>query len=176
MTMTSLALFGVCIAALALQSVSGDEGTDAAIRKCRMGTITVHARPGAAVKVTQLSHEFWFGTAISTEAFSERTDPKVREQYLRIVKDNFNSAVHENALKWYSTERRQGQVSYDDADRILQWCEANGIRMRGHCIFWDVDQVRAGLGEGPRRRDAAPRRRASGEGGHRPLRRPHIGV
>ena len=22
----------------------------------------------------------------------------------------------------------------------LQWCEANGIRMRGHCIFWDVDQ------------------------------------
>jgi endo-1,4-beta-xylanase len=140
MTMTSFALFCMFTMAFALQGVAADDATDAAIRKCRMGTIVVHARPGATVKVTQLSHEFWFGTAISTGMFSDRADPAVREQYLRILKDNFNSAVHENALKWPSIERRAGQVSYDSADRILAWCEANGIRMRGHCIFWAVDQ------------------------------------
>ncbi len=140
MTMTSLALFGALAMALALQSVAADDAADAAIRKYRMGTITVHTRPGAAVKVTQLSHEFWFGTAVSAGMFGDRADAKVREQYLNILKENFNSAVHENALKWYSTGRRRGQVDYADADRILQWCEANGIRMRGHCIFWAVDR------------------------------------
>jgi endo-1,4-beta-xylanase len=113
---------------------------DAAIRECRMGTITVRTQPGAKVRVTQLCHEFWFGTAISTGMFSDGADPAVREQYQRTLKENFNSAVHENALKWYSTCRHANKPSYADADRILDWCEANGIQMRGHCIFWAVDQ------------------------------------
>ena len=140
MSTTSFALFCMLLLAATLQSVAADEGTDAAIRKYRMGTIVVRTVPGATVKVTQLSHEFWFGTAISTGMFSDRADPAVREQYLRILKENFNSAVHENALKWYSTGAKPGQPNYDDADRILKWCEDNGIRMRGHCIFWAVDQ------------------------------------
>ena len=142
MTTASFALFCIALATFALQGAApaaGDE-RDAAIQKYRMGAILVRTRPGATVKVTQLSHEFWFGTAISAAAFNDRLDPKVREQYLSLLKENFNSAVHENALKWPNTERRQGQVSFADADRILDWCEANGIRMRGHCIFWNVDQ------------------------------------
>jgi GH35 family endo-1,4-beta-xylanase len=105
-----------------------------------MGTIRIQCRPGAQVKVTQLAHEFWFGTAISRRMFRGDADPEEQEKYLTILKDNFNAAVHENALKWYSTERRQGETSYADADRMLEWCEHNGIRMRGHCLFWAVDK------------------------------------
>jgi len=143
MTAPSVVLLCLLVAWVAFGSVARaapDDSTEAAIRKHRMGTLIVRTRPGARVTVNQLNHEFWFGTAISTAAFSGRMDPKVQEQYLRILKDNFNSAVHENALKWYSTGRRPGEPDYADADRILEWCEANGIRMRGHCIFWAVDR------------------------------------
>jgi len=32
-----------------------------------------------------------------------------------------------------------GQVTYDKADRIYAWCQANGITMRGHCLYWEVE-------------------------------------
>ena len=122
-------------------SAGGEEGgTEEAIGRCRMGKIRIQCRPGAQVKVTQLAHEFWFGTAISRRMFRGRADSEAREKYLSILKDNFNAAVHENALKWHSTERRQGETSYANADRMLEWCEQNGIRMRGHCLFWAVDE------------------------------------
>ena len=93
---------------------------------------------GVKVKVDQLRHEFSFGTAISTSLFKEGYDKQTREKYLKILKENFNSAVHENALKWHSIEKEQGKFTYEDADKILEWCDANNIKMRGHCIFWEV--------------------------------------
>ena len=139
---TAVAVFA-CLGLLASCAMSGEGdkgGTEDAIGRCRMGTIRIQCRPGAQVKVTQLAHEFWFGTAISRRMFRGDADPEAQGKYLTILKDNFNAAVHENALKWYSTERRQGETSYADADRMLEWCEQNGIRMRGHCLFWAVDK------------------------------------
>ncbi len=107
-----------------------------AIREHRMGTIHVQAPPGAEVRVHQLEHEFWFGTAIRAKLFRQDSDAEKRRKYLHVLKNNFNSAVHENALKWYHTQRRRGKPNWQFADRILQWCEENGLRMRGHCIFW----------------------------------------
>ena len=113
----------------------------AGIRQHRMGTLTIKAHPGAKVTVRQLRHEFWFGTAISRHIFNEsRGTPEDRERYLTVLKENFNSAVHENALKWSTTERTQGDLSYESADRMLSWCEKNGLTMRGHCVFWCVDK------------------------------------
>ena len=109
-----------------------------AIRQHRMGTLVVRARPGDRVKVTQLRHEFWFGTAVAYQMFRDSADPEEQRQYLDILKDNFNSAVNENALKWYATERKRGEISYEDVDRTLAWCSDNGMITRGHCVFWGV--------------------------------------
>ncbi len=122
----------------------------------RTGTITVHARPGTRVEVMQLEHEFWFGTAINASMFRPGADPHEQEHYLRVLKENFNCVVHENALKWYATEREQGMVSYKDVDRMLEWAESNGMRTRGHCLLWAVpgyvqDWVKA-LGDADLRR------------------------
>jgi GH35 family endo-1,4-beta-xylanase len=131
LTLTALALVLVGSQAMA---------ADAAIRKHRMGTLTIHTAPGAAVAVTQLQHEFWFGTAISWVMFKNPEAPDSK-RYLDVLKANFNSAVHENALKWYHTEKQGGGTpDYSDPDRMVAWCEANGIRTRGHCIFWCVDR------------------------------------
>jgi endo-1,4-beta-xylanase len=108
--------------------------------KHRMGTIVVRTTPGAKVTVRQLAHEFWFGTAINRRAFiNGELAMADKEKYLAVLKDNFNSAVHENALKWYSTEKTQGETTYAEADAVLTWCTDNGLRMRGHCVYWAVD-------------------------------------
>ena len=63
-----------------------------------------------------------------------------REMFLKILEENFNYAVHENALKWYDTEVEYKKVDYYLADRIYELCQERNIPMRGHCIFWAKDK------------------------------------
>jgi GH35 family endo-1,4-beta-xylanase len=99
----------------------------------------IRTKPGASVSVTQKEHEFWFGTAIARTIF-RNTSSSESKKYLEILKANFNSAVCENAMKWYGTQRRAGPPNYADADRMVAWCRTNGLRIRGHCIFWATDK------------------------------------
>ncbi len=113
------------------------------IKELRMGSLTVQTSPGADVQVKQIRHEFLFGTAI-TNALAE-SDPDAmsaadRDMFLKILAENFNYAVHENALKWYDCEKQYGVVDYSVADRIWEYCHDLDIPMRGHCIFWEKDE------------------------------------
>jgi GH35 family endo-1,4-beta-xylanase len=117
------------------------------IKAIRMGEIVIEVQDHqgkpvaeALVYVEQQSHDFWFGTALNHHMFRDEIDPKIRREYQKIVISYFNAATHENALKWYHTERIQGKLNYEDADRMLKWCELNRIRMRGHCIFWAKEE------------------------------------
>jgi len=128
-------------AALAEGVPTVKERTEGAILELRTGRLSIRTSPRARVRVTQLSHEFPFGTAIAGRMFRDDADPVEKRKYLETLKANFNAAVHENELKWYHTERNgPGNPDYSDADRMLEWCERNGLAMRGHCIFWGVDQ------------------------------------
>lgn len=116
-------------------------GIDDLIAKNRKGELIVKAKKGAQVSVEQLSHEFWFGCAISNSlgggsAWSEKDRQQYKEKFL----ENFNSAVTENAVKWGNMERRKGEVNYDVVDSILKWTERNHIPLRGHNIFWGIPQ------------------------------------
>ena len=95
---------------------------------------------GVEVKLEQVSHEFEFGTALSTQMFYRGADPNDQSRYLNLSRQLFNATVHENALKWYATEPQQGHVNYVDADRILSWSEAHSLPLRGHTLFWEVEQ------------------------------------
>ncbi len=113
------------------------------IAQIRMGDITVKTRPGAEVKVEQVRHEFLFGTAVPDSLAEKSGNPMSaddRKMYLKILGENFNYAVHENALKWYDCEVRRGAVDYYMADRIWELCNELNIPMRGHCIFWEKDK------------------------------------
>ncbi len=118
------------------------EELDASIEKYRKGTIFIEGEPGARVEVKQLKHEFWFGCAISSGIFSERSwnSESDKEMYKEKFLENFNSAVTENAVKWASMERRRGQIDYKTSDNILDWTEANGIPCRGHNLYWGIEQ------------------------------------
>jgi GH35 family endo-1,4-beta-xylanase len=60
--------------------------------------------------------------------------------FIKILTENFNYAVHENALKWYDCEKKENVVDYRVADRLWEICRDANIPMRGHCIFWEKDK------------------------------------
>jgi endo-1,4-beta-xylanase len=119
------------------------EAVAARIARLRMGDLVVRARPGAEVRIRQQRHEFLFGTAIPNSLAENSEDamsPAERRRYLEILASNFNYAVHENAMKWYDTEKVPGVVDYAVADRIWQIADSLNIPMRGHAVYWEKDE------------------------------------
>lgn len=86
---------------------------------------------GVDIAVDMSEIEFAFGTALTPQGLSHAP-------YRNWVKDNFDWAVAANSAKWYANEPVQGVVTYDDVDNMYAFCEANGIKMRGHTVFWAV--------------------------------------
>ena len=121
---------------------------DERIRKIRMGDLQIRVInskrspiANAEVTIEQMSNAFQFGTSLRTEMFSDNVEKSDQKKYLQIAKELANSSVHEDALKWYSTESDRGQINYIDADRILAWSDRNyPLPMRGHNLFWEVER------------------------------------
>ena len=139
-----IALSLVCACSQMAQGADLDES----IRRVRMGTLVVEAAPGAEVRVEQVRHEFWFGAALASQMFGERSGNETAAKYKQVFLDNFNAAVTENALKWHSMERRKGEVDYSVVEAILAWTAEHEIPLRGHNVYWGVpDMVQPWLKE-----------------------------
>lgn len=111
------------------------------IEKHRTTLLAIRTTPGATVTIKQARHHFQFGTAINRNGFvaNDVMSTTDQETYKRTVLANFNSVVHENAMKWYSNEKQQDQQTFGDADAMLEWSEKNGLYTRGHCVYWGRD-------------------------------------
>ncbi len=72
---------------------------------------------------------FYIGVAVN-----QRNVTNAEQQAL--IKKEFNSITCENDMKPEPTEPREGQFNWENADRIANFCRANGIRLRGHCLMW----------------------------------------
>jgi len=131
-----------CAAGVVFGASASDElepdAIAARIAEHRMGDLIVRARPGSAVHVAQLRHEFWFGAALSSGAFGGRLSAEDQRRYRETFLANFNAAVTENAVKWASMERRRGNVDYSVVDAMLSWTEEHEVPLRGHCVFWGI--------------------------------------
>jgi endo-1,4-beta-xylanase len=133
----AVALFHVII----LPAVEGQyPGINDSIAKYRKGILTISAKPGIRVDVEQLSHDFWFGCAISNGLAGNNWSENDLRQYKEKFLENFNSAVTENAVKWGNMEPGKGEVNYSVVDAILTWTDENHIPLRGHNLFWGIPQ------------------------------------
>jgi endo-1,4-beta-xylanase len=133
----------LCIAQEDVSAKLTSSAINARIAELRMGKITIATKPGADITIQQVRHEFLFGTAVANslaENHENAMSDKDRQMYLKILEENFNYAVHENALKWYDCEKKKDSVDYSVADRIWEICHELNIPMRGHCIFWAKDE------------------------------------
>lgn len=106
------------------------------IRKSDVRLLIVDAAgnpvPGAGVAIQQTRHSFAFGSAINGNI----SNPN----YAAFFRTNFEWAVMENESKWYANEPARSNVTYTAADNIVNFCRTNGITLRGHTLFWAVDQ------------------------------------
>jgi endo-1,4-beta-xylanase len=53
-----------------------------------------------------------------------------------LLKKHFNSITAENAMKWSSLEREEGQLNFAPADSLVAFARGNGVRVRGHNLVW----------------------------------------
>jgi GH35 family endo-1,4-beta-xylanase len=83
------------------------------------------------VQIEQIKHHFAFGTCIAKSPLNSSSI------YRNFILNHFEWAVCENESKWEENEKTQDSVSFADADTICNWCNSNGITMRGHCLFWE---------------------------------------
>ncbi|MFB9327072.1 fibronectin type III domain-containing protein [Paenibacillus aurantiacus] len=87
---------------------------------------------GADVRLNMTNHEFKFGSAVNS-AMVMGTDSNA-EQYRTKLKENFNSAVMENEMKWPWWEADRSR-----AVKLYNWVGENGFSVRGHNLLWDSE-------------------------------------
>ncbi len=85
-------------------------------------------------EIRQVRSHFHFGTCFAGDALSE--DP-VEVRYRQFILDHFNTLVSENDMKWNRNQPEPGPMTYDVAERMMQWAAQHNLAVRGHCIVWE---------------------------------------
>lgn len=83
---------------------------------------------GAVVEVEQIKHHFAFGSAMNGNY--------TNSNYASFFKTHFNWATPEYQAKWPITEPSRDNENYNSIDGLVNFCQANDIAVRGHCLFW----------------------------------------
>lgn len=53
-----------------------------------------------------------------------------------LIKRHFNSVTAENDMKWSNLQPTEGTFTFTNADKIVAFAEANGMKVRGHTLCW----------------------------------------
>ncbi|XP_045786649.1 endo-1,4-beta-xylanase 5-like [Trifolium pratense] len=104
------------------------------VRKSKVRFQVTHlnetASEGATVVITQTKPNFPFGCAMNSHILTNI-------EYQKWFVARFKYTTFTNEMKWYSTEKIQGQENYTIPDAMMKFAKENGICVRGHSIFWD---------------------------------------
>lgn len=137
---------------LVVAKVSGSSGdwvadANARIEEIRKRDVQVKVQnnsgtaiSGATVQITQTKSEFAFGTAINVNRIQDWTNgtPSTLNTYEQFVVDNFEWTVSESRHKWPAFEYSRDNVTYTNADKLVNFSKKNDLRMRGHALTWGV--------------------------------------
>lgn len=118
------------------------------INNYRKGNVTIDlqgATPGASVQVSLKNHAFNFGSAVagtnSSTLMNANPSPGSNAfHFQEKLKENFNALVPENAGKWIENEFNQDSQWHPQLDKIVDFAEDNGKRLRMHNMIWDNQQ------------------------------------
>lgn len=81
--------------------------------------------------VQQVRHRFAFGATIEAPEFEAGN-----QAYIDMFPALFQWATPRNAFKWKQTERNRDALTWSRPDTVVAFCNANGISLYGHNIFW----------------------------------------
>ncbi|WP_222708615.1 fibronectin type III domain-containing protein [Paenibacillus sp. N3.4] len=107
------------------------------IEQIRKGDLVVEVKDAAGnpikdadVHVQMTKHDFKFGTAVNSTMIMG-TDQNAAT-YRAKLKENFNSVVMENEMKWPWWEADKSRTV-----KLYNWLGENKFDMRGHALLWD---------------------------------------
>lgn len=86
----------------------------------------------AQIEIRQTGHEFLFGCIIFDLVRSE--EPYKADLFKKRFKELFNFAVF--PFYWAGYEREKGKTNQANIDKVVSWCQANGITTKGHPLVW----------------------------------------
>lgn len=69
----------------------------------------------------------YFGTCLTLRDSTTEDD---------IIASEFGSLTPENAQKWESVQPSQGQFTFDDSDRHVDYAVEKGMELRCHTLVW----------------------------------------
>lgn len=75
------------------------------------------------------SNNYLIGVALFPELFDDSVSAQM-------VKTHFNSITAENDMKWERIHPTLGEYTFDRADRIVDFTQANKIKLIGHTLVW----------------------------------------
>ena len=90
---------------------------------------------GTSVHVELQSHAFLFGGMIG--GFDSSDDPQQNQLYRQRFADVFNYASL--IFIWDEYEPQKGQTKAAARMKIAQWCQQQGMKTKGHCLFWNLE-------------------------------------
>lgn len=86
-----------------------------------------HAFAPGALATAARARGFEVGAAIDHDLSAAR---------LALAAQEFTSATPENSFKWQELSPSSGAYDFSNADVAIDWAEQNGLRIRGHTLFW----------------------------------------
>lgn len=83
-----------------------------------------------SLKAHAAAHGFLYGCAVDVRLL------KRDEGYARLVREQSNIVVAENAMKWGPIRPSIDEFNFEQADELVAFAEANRIKVRGHNLCW----------------------------------------
>ncbi|MDR0908038.1 MAG: endo-1,4-beta-xylanase [Rikenellaceae bacterium] len=103
---------GLCMIALAGCNSTPKEATEPSLKEALKG-------------------KFYIGTALSVPYIYQQ-DPLADE----LIKYQYDAIVAENCMKMMYMQPKEGEFFWDEADRFVEYGEANGMFITGHNLVW----------------------------------------
>jgi endo-1,4-beta-xylanase len=85
----------------------------------------------SATLKSALKGKFYIGAALNTRQIWERDTADAN-----IVKQHFDAIVPENCMKSALLQPVEGEFTFEDADKFVEFGEQNGMWITGHCLIW----------------------------------------
>ncbi|KAK6939991.1 Glycoside hydrolase family 10 domain [Dillenia turbinata] len=104
------------------------------IRKRNLRVEVVYANSTPVVGARVIFKQSWKAFPLGC---SMNKDILANKEYQEWFAARFKVTAFNNEMKWYSTEKKQGQENYTIPDAMVRFCKENDIGIRGHNIFWD---------------------------------------
>ena len=92
------------------------------------------AAQGESLRELAESRGFYIGAAISDNFWNDQSGDK--DIYHKTLEREFNITVHRNKFKFSRIQPTRGIFNWQPADDIVDFAEANNMKIRGHTLVW----------------------------------------